>query len=385
MFRRAYAILSTIAVSHPMASPTPRTILAIDLTRFACAASVMGYHYSAAFWSLPDGRVASALQGVAATPVPLARAGLVGVELFFVISGMVIARSAVGASWQDFLGRRVVRLVPAAWICATLTALVLIAGGQGDATLAADWFRSVRFWPIGAQIDGSYWTLGVECAFYLLIALAGVGDARRIALVGWALALASAAFWTVCLLLGPGAEPIITNQAAILLLLPHGCFFAAGIALASRGMRGSTALLALAGATGVVEVAAHIGGGQITPATIAGVALFVLGLTTLAAARRLQPWLAQRLDSGVARAIGLMTYPLYLLHQVAGAALIGMLARSGVPLGVAIGLTVAVMLASAWMVARHAEPAVRTALQTLVRPRRGRAPDSLRSAFPRAD
>lgn len=368
-----------------MASSKPRTILAIDLTRFACAALVMGYHYSAAFWSMPDGRVASALQGVAATPVPLARAGLVGVELFFVISGMVIARSAVGASWQHFLGRRVLRLVPAAWICATLTALVLIAGGQADSALAADWFRSVRFWPIGGQIDGSYWTLGVECAFYLLIALAAAGDARRIALVGWGLGLASAAFWAVCLALGHAAEPIITNQAAILLLLPHGCFFAAGIALAMREMPGRTALLLLGGATGMVEIAAHIGGGSVTAAMVAGEALFALGLVTLGCARRLQPWLARRIDPGLARAIGLMTYPLYLLHQVAGAVLIGMLARSGVPLVAAIALTIAVMLVSAWMVARHAEPAVRTALQRLVSPRRGRAPDSLRSAFPRAD
>lgn len=368
-----------------MAKPMLRTILAIDLTRFACAALVMGYHYSAAFWSVPDGRVATALHGVAATPVPMARAGLVGVELFFVISGMVIARSAVGSSWQSFLGRRVLRLVPAAWICATLTALVLIAGGQGDAVLAADWFRSIRFWPIGAQIDGSYWTLGVECAFYLLVALAAVGDARRIALVGWGLALASAAFWIVCLLLGPAAEPIVTNQAAILLLLPHGCFFAAGIALAMRGLRGRTALILLASATGVVEIAAHIGGGQVTPATIAGDAVFALGLMTLACADRLQPWLARRIDTSLARAIGLMTYPLYLLHQVAGAVLIGIFARSGAPLVVAIGLTVAIMLASAWMVARHGEPALRTALQRLISPRRDRVPDSLRSAFPRAD
>ncbi len=370
-----------------MASATPRsiprTIVAIDLTRFACAALVMGYHYAAAFWSMPDGRVATALDGVGAVaPLSLARAGLVGVELFFVISGIVIARSAANASWQDFLGRRVLRLVPAAWICATLTALVLIAGGQGDETLAADWFRSIRFWPIGTQIDGSYWTLGVECAFYLLIALVGVGDARRIAFVGWALALASAAFWAVCLLLGPAAEPIVTNQAAILLLLPHGCFFAAGIALATPG---SKWLLTLAIVTGMVEIAAHIGGGQFTAATIAGEALFALGMVTLGRAHRLQPWLARRIDPGVARAIGLMTYPLYLLHQVVGAVLIGMLVRAGAPLGVAIGLTVLTMLASAWAVAHYAERAMRTALKALFSPRRGRAPDTLRSAFPRAD
>ena len=368
-----------------MASSSPRTIVAIDLTRFGCALLVLGYHYLTAFWNAPDARVAEALQDVTAEPVSLARAGLVGVEVFFVISGLVIARSAVGASWQDFLRRRVLRLAPAAWICATLTAAVLIAVGEGDATLAADWFRSIRFWPIGAQIDGSYWTLGVECAFYLLVTLAGVGNAQRIVRVGWVLALASASFWTLCWTLGPAAEGIVTNQAAILLLLPHGCFFAAGIALATRRSRGNGALLALSSATGLIEIAAHVGGGQITAATVVAELLFALGLAMLAFAQRVQPWLVRHVDPGLARAIGLMTYPLYLLHHVAGAVSIGVLARAGVPLGVAIGLTVAMMLGSAWLVARHAEPAVRRALQLALSPRRGLAQDIPRTAFPRAD
>ena len=361
------------------------SILAIDLTRFACAMLVLAYHYGAAFWASPDARVTAALHGVGAVaPVPLARAGLVGVELFFVISGLVIATSAAKGEWRGFLWRRVLRLAPAAWICASVTAVLLALGGQWDATLAQDWFRSLRFWPIGAQIDGSYWTLGVECAFYLLVAAAGVGNVRRIVAVGWALALASAAFWIVCLAAGDGAERLITNQAAILLLLPHGCFFATGIAISARGMRGRNALLALGTATGLIEIAAHIDGWRITGALIAAETLFGVGLAVLLLAPVLQAALARRIAPSAARSIGLMTYPLYLLHQVAGAVLIGALVRSGVSVGMAVALTVAAMLASAWGVAHHAEPALRRALVRAFSLRRGQPRDTLRTAFPPA-
>ena len=371
-----------------MAAATPRTIpktiVAIDLLRFACAMLVLGYHYSAAFWAAPDGRVAVALQGVGAVaPAPLARAGLVGVELFFVISGLVIATSAANAHWRDFLARRALRLVPAAWICASLTAIVLAANGQMDATLIADWFRSVRFWPVGAQIDGSYWTLGVECAFYLLIAAAaGVGNAKRIVTVGWVLAAASALFWATCLVGGDSADMLITNQAAILLLLPHGCFFAVGIALAVPHARGSRALLLIGAGTGLVEIAAHIDGWQLGGTVVLAELLFCIGLTVLALSHRMQAGLMRLIDPRIARSIGLMTYPLYLLHQIIGAVLIGVVVRSGLPVTAAIVLTMLAMLASAWAVAHHAEPALRRGLVWLFSPRRGPPRDSLRTAFP---
>lgn len=363
-----------------MADPEPRTVVTIDLLRFACALLVLGYHYAAAFWTVPDARVAFALQGVGAVaPVAIARAGQVGVELFFVISGVVIVRSAATARWTGFLRRRALRLVPAAWLCASVTAAMLAAGGQADAALAAAWFRSVRFWPVGAQIDGSYWTLGVECAFYLLVALAA-GHARRIAMLGWALALTSAVFWATGFALGDQAGPLVTNQAAILLLLPHGCCFAAGIAIATR----RRSLLMLAAATGMVEIWAHIDGWRMTGALTAAEAIFAGGVVALLLAPRWQRWLELRIAPGVARSIGLTTYPLYLLHQVAGAALIGGLVRGGAPLGLAVALTVVAMLAGAWVMATRVEPALRAALAEALTPRRGLARDSLRSASPPA-
>jgi hypothetical protein len=52
--------------------------------------------------------------------------GWVGVETFFVISGFVIANSAIKSSVIEFLFGRALRLYPAVWVCSTLTFVVLV-------------------------------------------------------------------------------------------------------------------------------------------------------------------------------------------------------------------------------------------------------------------
>ncbi|MBN9549115.1 MAG: acyltransferase, partial [Alphaproteobacteria bacterium] len=68
------------------------------------------------------------------------------------------------------------------------------------------------------------------------------------------------------------------------------------------------------------------------------------------------------------RRIGLMTYPLYLIHDVVGAAMLGVLARAGVPYLAAIPVVGAAMIAVSWLVAAEAEPRIRLLLdRTLFR------------------
>ena len=70
----------------------------------------------------PNPAAAGALDGakLSAGLAPWGSFGWIGVEIFFVISGYVIASSAEGAAPRTFLRRRAQRLLPAAWVCATI-------------------------------------------------------------------------------------------------------------------------------------------------------------------------------------------------------------------------------------------------------------------------
>lgn len=367
---------------------TRRPIIAIDLLRFVCALLVIAYHFGSKF-AEPDPRAAIALAGVplAALRHPLADAGRIGVDLFFVISGMVIARSALDTRWTAFLRHRALRLVPGAWLCATTTFAVISMTGGGDAALAGDWWRSMCFWPIGAQIDGPYWTLGVEMSFYLAIATAAGGDVRRITRIGYAIGAASTLFWAACLA-GALGETAMTSQTVILLLLPHGCLFALGMAIALPPGRGDAPVRAIAVtvllAAVAVEASAHVGGWRATPAGALALSLLAAGIASLFAADRLQARLERWIAPATARAVGLMTYPLYLLHFEIGAVILGRLYRAGMPLALAVALDWAALIALAWTVSRHAEPALRRLLARAFSPARVPVRDRRPSASPPA-
>ena len=91
-------------------------------------------------------------------------------KFFSVISGFIIAYSATGAGALTFLRGRIVRLFPAAWICATGTIVVLLALRIDLGwTLLTRYVDSLTLSPFGPWVDGVYWTLGIEIVFYALI------------------------------------------------------------------------------------------------------------------------------------------------------------------------------------------------------------------------
>lgn len=346
-------------------------IIAIDLLRFACAMLVVLNHFGAAFWYAPSWKSAILLAplGVGFSGTEFARIGWIGVELFFVISGVVIARSATGQTATSFLRRRALRLVPGAWACAGITAMAMIVGGFG-ATIAAPLLRSLTFWPVGEQIDASYWTLGIECSFYVVMALAiGSGaDGNKVERIGVALGLLSAAFWAIYLLVGHPISDVAGDRYVMLALLPHGCFFALGIVIAAWQDSPSTrraALIVVLTLSALVEIEQHSADraqAGIANSTLLAQIAFLVGLAVLLSADRLQPWLSRRVDPAVARTIGLLTYPLYLVHQDVGAALLGTLAAAGLSVRLAAGVTVSMTLVLAWVIATQLEPRLRRIL-----------------------
>lgn len=108
--------------------------------------------------------------------------GLLGVDLFFVISGHVIYLTLArrGNLWRFAIGR-VARLFPAYWVSVLLGALLFVPQGQASVWQAAVNLTMLqRLFGVRDVID-VYWTLALELWFYFWIALAvATGCIRRV-------------------------------------------------------------------------------------------------------------------------------------------------------------------------------------------------------------
>ena len=142
----------------------------MDLVRFVAALSVVLYHYTARAESNSFELLSNVTQF-----------GYLGVPVFFIISGFVIALSANNRSAFEFAVSRFVRLYPAYWICMLFTVLIATSYGTRDysvaqifsnATLLNEYFGF-------SNVDGIYWTLKAELKFYACIFVLLLFDAFR--------------------------------------------------------------------------------------------------------------------------------------------------------------------------------------------------------------
>lgn len=367
----------------------------LDLLRFFAACIVMVFHLVFWSWAFPSGQVAIASDGVADFKdwTTLAPFGWAGVQIFFVISGFVIVVSAERSNPFKFFVSRFTRLVPAVWICATISFLAwqLIDAGNSQLSLFAMYVRSVAFFPTGAWIDSVYWTLGIEICFYALVcALLMINRQRWILPIMCGIGLASTLFWigyTVAALDRDSTlfhlfSRVQWSRLGQLSLLQHGVFFAFGVLLWSRLIKkpGPSQLvwLALFAIGGCLQIAGEtmlklektgLSFSPLTPCALwlGAMLFFWLAVANNARIQQLPSWTLQLL-----RRLGLMTYPLYLLHNVAGGALMGAFVHSGVSTGAALTGAVASVLAMSWWISKVPEPALQKSTRALFESLRAR-------------
>ena len=168
-------------------------------------------------------------------------AGGIAVDMFFVISGFLIAASLQRNSLRGYLSSRALRILPALVACVALSVFVLgpLLGSAPDYWCdASTWrylwsnatlYRAEFFLPgvfdalPQRAVNGSLWTLPIEASLYVLLLIAGVLgviDARRY-LVPWALAMLAA---VVLVLVRSPLPDWIANE------LWCACFFITGTA-----------------------------------------------------------------------------------------------------------------------------------------------------------
>lgn len=326
--------------------------------RALAALLVLAFHLNA--FTRPE-RITLGAGALAVDLTPIVTIGWVGVNLFFVLSGFLIAahlaRRLSEAPLEAFRARyfrdRILRVVPAYWAqVAVLFAIAWIAAGSPP-----DWARHVpahlaflQNLQMGphAAINGIYWSLPVEFAFYLVApaivwaAWPRTGDvgaaARRAVLVagaGIAISVAwraaavhvavpgdvPALFWLSAAHLPGALEQFLAGMAAAMVFLARG---APDATLERRWERPSDALVA--GGLAALVALMYLLDARVdrywapTPLFLAWHSGAGLAVAALVAGVAMRGPLARALfENRAALWLGFVSYSLYLWHPLVAA------------------------------------------------------------------
>jgi peptidoglycan/LPS O-acetylase OafA/YrhL len=328
----------------------------LDALRGLAALAVVLFHFTTRY---------QAVYGHRTDPWLSVPWGHYGVQLFFGISGFVIFMTLDRTRClADFAVSRASRLFPAYWTAILLTTLVVTLAGMTEFartpleialnTTMVQTFINVR------PVDGVYWTLSVELAFYCI--MAGLWKLRLLRRVEPVLLAWMGLKWVWAF--SPrviGIEP--SWLLGSLLIQDFIPFFAIGIAAyrmkcepRSRGWAWAVVAAALL-TIGTCDGLAHLAVALISTAALTAIAL--KGVPLLGA--RPLVWL------------GAVSYSLYLLHELIGFALIRWLESAGMPATFAVTLATAAMLVLAAAVTFLVERPALRAIRGAYRARQERA------------
>ncbi len=370
-------------VPLPVHQPLSKQIVGIDGLRLAAACLVMAAHLGLSAW-LPSRNGGQVLTHAFDGMRRYVCYGWVGVQIFFVISGFVIAYSAPGVSAGTFARHRFLRLYPMAFLCATLVLLAVEwgLGGWSQSMIFTAYLHTIFFVPSNDLIDDPFWTLTVEAVFYCLVyLLLRTGNLRHLTAVMSVLGAVSAGFWLLTSIDSSWSGTLhdyvhrVLNQISPrnVTLIPYGCYFALGVLLWDCLLRRADwkrlAAIAMCLAGGTLEIRHHSattseylmvsfpwwGGVLLWYATVAVIVLSTIGNS------RLQAALGPR-GVKLFRTMGLLTYPLYLLHNRIGTLIALWFARwTGYP--VALALAVLAVFTLAYVMAMKVDPHVQRILK----------------------
>lgn len=298
---------------------------ALDGMRALSAMMVVVFHYTYRWTEAWDAE--SALLPQVEPWSSMASRGFIGVQLFFMVSGFVVAftLSRSGGIWE-FAVKRFARLFPAMLCCSIVTFLVVKGlGVEPFASVNASGFLpSLTFTSPAiirrltglqtAYISGVYWSLFVEVKFYAIAVLIYFAQPR------WFLRN----FAIVCVLLGVawwGSAQSVRSILEQLTFVENAAFFAAGIAF-NHAYHSGFGLAS--GSVTAVSLAVAIAQYRYD-AWLVAVIVGAFGMFCVLAVKPV--WL-RPLEARPLVAIGAASYSLYLMHQNVGVAVLSGVSRS---------------------------------------------------------
>jgi exopolysaccharide production protein ExoZ len=333
-------VTSTPAGSQPVprdGSVNTPTLLLIQVLRAIAAFMVVAYHATTMHAERLHAGGRPWLTGAA------------GVDIFFVISGLVIGLSSEKLllrrnSAAPFLARRIERVVPLYWLLTTLKILVLmVAPALAVSAIGTPWHVIASYLLLPSRNANVIepvlvvgWTLSFEMFFYLLFALA-----LTLKIVPWKLvspvlaAIAVAAFFVH----RPGEWPIMTLFSPMVLEFLYGVILAS--IFRSRRLPPPTLCWLIAAASIALLLATPWAGTTLLRAAVWGLPAAAIVWSALGLEARLRSsipvWM---LESGDA------SYSIYLTHGFALPLLGILLARLAMPPGMSLMLAIVLSLAA---------------------------------------
>ncbi len=160
----------------------------IDLLRVLAICGVISFHFL--YSAIARGRTPN----VSFSPISeWAKYGYLGVELFFMISGFVMAQSVRDLTFRQFISKRFLRLYPTYWLALLIIFAISSFGfwkkpGPG----AQELYFNLTMFPtaLGSSwLDAAHWFMARQLQFYLaisLILLLRLGKYLNTIFVSWA-------------------------------------------------------------------------------------------------------------------------------------------------------------------------------------------------------
>ena len=311
----------------------------VDALRGLAALSVMAFHYTTKYDELFQ---------FSGTPPFNASWGYLGVNLFFVISGFVIFMTLERTQRaMDFVVSRASRLYPAYWAAILLTLCIThVLGLPGKevtwqvAVLNFLMFQGLFSIP---PVDGVYWTLLVELLFYALaLTLYLTQQMHHVLRALCVLLCLRLIYWGFA----EFAHIDLPWRIRELLILDFIAFFSLGI-IAYRMVRNSGRSNRGEWLTGAFAILVLCVTESLMLASVGLACFFAVWLAALGRLALLR--------SRLLTWFGLISYPLYLLHENIGWAILRQLQFRGWTPSEAIAITSLVVIAIAAALSRSVE------------------------------
>ncbi|MFC4503260.1 MULTISPECIES: acyltransferase family protein [Streptomyces] len=350
----------TVPVQSDAGGPAPAApargsrLYALDALRVLAALAVLVFHFT--------GVDAATKANWGANPkelfpwlFPVTSYGSYGVQLFFIISGFVICLSAWDRTPGQFVQARFLRLFPAYWFSVVVAVLVWrgLPDGTRKAPSVSESLTNLTMFqvPLSARhLVGAYWTLWVELTFYLvfLVVLWKGLDYARVSVFCWLWLLASILVQKDDIpLLGIFAQPL--NTALFVSGIAMYLMYRFGPDLKLWGLLGASWLVMQSDLVQHADHLRHDKGMDRDPyVALALVTVFYL-LVLAVALHKLD-----RLNWKWLSTAGALVYPLYLLHEELGWAMIRTL-YGHLGAWATLGATTAALLVLSWLVHRLVE------------------------------